>query len=79
MWAGWQPADRLSIGPSWRSKDPPACSTAASRGVSEIAPCGRGSEKAIAEEGERWITCPGCARMDRYTIGPQVGNLPHNC
>jgi hypothetical protein len=21
---------------------------------------------------------PGCARMDRLTIGPQIGNLPHN-
>src|SRR5580704_9008033 len=26
-------------------------------------------------EAARWR--PGCARMDRLTIGPQVGNLPH--
>jgi hypothetical protein len=26
---------------------------------------------------EKFTTCPGCARMDRLTIGPQVANLPH--
>jgi hypothetical protein len=31
------------------------------------APVGRGSTNR-----------PGCARMDRLTIGPQVANLPHN-
>jgi hypothetical protein len=24
------------------------------------------------------VTRPGCARMDRLAIGPQVANLPHN-
>jgi len=31
----------------------------------------------MREDRERGERCPGCAWMDRLTIGPQVANLPH--